>query len=43
MVAKMYADADARLVESSYENIKITTSEDMLIAEAILKKRLREE
>lgn len=43
MVAKMYADADARLVESSYDNIKITTLEDMLIAEAILKKRLKEE
>ena len=36
MVAKMYADADARLVESSYGNIKITTAEDLVIAEAIL-------
>ncbi|MBQ7464505.1 MAG: 2-C-methyl-D-erythritol 4-phosphate cytidylyltransferase [Lachnospiraceae bacterium] len=43
MVAKMYADADAKLVESSYDNIKITTETDMVIAEAILKKRSKEE
>lgn len=35
MVAKMYADVDARLVESSYDNIKITTPEDMETAEMI--------
>ncbi len=43
MVAKMYADVDAKLVESSYDNIKITTETDMVIAEAILKKRSKEE
>ena len=43
MVAKMYADVDAKLVESSYDNIKITTETDMMIAEAILKKRSKEE
>ena len=32
MVAKMYADVDARLVESTYENIKLTTPEDMKLA-----------
>ena len=32
MVAKMYADVDARLVESTYGNIKITTPEDMEMA-----------
>lgn len=37
MVAKMFAGVDAKLVESSYDNIKITTKTDMLIAEAILK------
>ena len=35
MVAKMYADVDAKLVESSYDNIKITTMDDMAVAEAI--------
>ncbi len=36
MVAKMYADADARLVESTYENIKITTPDDLIYAESII-------
>ena len=36
MVAKMFADVDAKLVESSYFNIKITTPEDLILAEAIL-------
>lgn len=35
MVAKMYADVDARLVESTYENIKLTTPEDMQLARMI--------
>ncbi len=35
MVAKMYADVDARLVESTYDNIKITTPEDMELAKMI--------
>ncbi len=38
MVAKMYADIDARLVESTYENIKITTPDDLVYAENILEK-----
>lgn len=35
MVAKMYADVDARLVESTYENIKLTTPEDIQLARMI--------
>ncbi|MBQ8955757.1 MAG: 2-C-methyl-D-erythritol 4-phosphate cytidylyltransferase [Lachnospiraceae bacterium] len=35
MVAKMYAGVDARLVESTYENIKITTPEDIEYARLI--------
>lgn len=37
MVAKMFADVDARLVESDYKNIKITTADDLIIAEAFLR------
>ncbi len=37
MVAKMYADTDAKLVESDYRNIKITTTDDLIIAEAFLR------
>lgn len=36
MVAERFSDARVRLVEGSYENIKITTPEDLLIAEALL-------
>lgn len=36
MVAKMYADVDAKLVESSYDNLKITEPGDLILAEAIL-------
>ncbi len=39
MVAKMYADIDAKLVESTYDNFKITTPEDLITAEEILKRR----
>ncbi len=42
MVAKMYADVDARLVESTYENIKITTPDDMELANMICQKREQE-
>ncbi|MCR4908984.1 MAG: 2-C-methyl-D-erythritol 4-phosphate cytidylyltransferase [Lachnospiraceae bacterium] len=35
MVAKMYAGVDAKLVESSSRNLKITTPQDMVIAEAL--------
>ncbi len=36
MVAKMYADVDAKLVESSYDNLKITEPGDLVLASAIL-------
>lgn len=36
MVAEMFSDKKIRLVEGSYENIKITTPEDLRIAEAFL-------
>lgn len=36
MVAKMYADVDARLVESTYENIKLTTPGDMEYAGTLI-------
>ena len=36
MVAEMFSDKKIRLVEGSYENIKITTPEDLRIAEALL-------
>ena len=39
MVAKMYGDVDAKLVENKECNIKITTPEDMVIAEALIKAR----
>ncbi len=42
MVAKMYADVDARLVESTYDNIKITTPEDMELAKIICLNREQE-
>lgn len=38
MVAEYIMDQPVKLVEGSYENIKITTPEDMLLAEAILKR-----
>ena len=37
MVAEMYTDAKVRLIEGSYNNIKITTPEDLAIAREILK------
>ena len=38
MVAEYFAQAPVKLVEGSYENIKITTPEDLLLAEMILKR-----
>lgn len=38
MVVERYKNRKIRLVEGSYENIKITTPEDLLIAEKILEK-----
>ncbi len=42
MVVKMFKDIDARLVESSYENIKITTPEDLVYAKSILDSRTKD-
>lgn len=39
MVAEYFAHVPVKLIEGSYENIKITTPEDLLLAEMILKKR----
>ena len=36
MVAEMFSDKKIRLVEGSYENIKITTPEDLKVAEVFL-------
>lgn len=38
-VAELFTDCPVKLVEGSYENIKITTPEDMEIAEVFLKSR----
>ena len=38
MVVETYGNRKVRLVEGSYENIKITTPEDILVAETFLKK-----
>ncbi len=39
MVVEYYTDTKVKLVEGSYDNIKITTPEDIAVAEAILRKR----
>lgn len=39
MVAETFADVPVRLVEGSYENIKITTPDDLLMADLILRRR----
>ena len=39
MVVRKYAGADVFLMEGEYENIKITTPEDIMIAEEFLKKQ----
>lgn len=39
MVAEYFAHIPVKLIEGSYENIKITTPEDLLLAEMILKRR----
>lgn len=39
MVAEYFAHVPVKLTEGSYENIKITTPEDLLLAEMILQKR----
>lgn len=39
MVMEQYGKRRIKLIEGSYENIKITTPEDMVVGEALLKKR----
>ncbi len=39
MVVEYYTDTKIKLVEGSYDNIKITTPEDIVVAEAILGRR----
>ncbi len=39
MVVEYYTDTKVKLVEGSYDNIKITTPEDVAVAEAILSRR----
>ncbi|MBQ5951609.1 MAG: 2-C-methyl-D-erythritol 4-phosphate cytidylyltransferase [Lachnospiraceae bacterium] len=39
MVVEVYGNCRVRLVEGSYDNIKITTPEDIPVAEAILARR----
>ena len=41
MVVEYYTDTKVKLVEGSYDNIKITTPEDIEVAEAILERRRR--
>lgn len=43
MVVETFTNNKVKLVEGSYENIKITTPDDMVYAEAILKRRLEKE
>ena len=42
MVLEQYGNKSARLVEGSYENLKITTPEDLIMAQAILDNRAQE-
>ena len=37
MVVETFTDCKVRLVEGDYGNIKVTTPEDMVVAEALLK------
>ena len=39
MVVELFGNAKVKMVEGSYENIKLTTPTDMIIAEEILKSR----
>ena len=36
MVVETFTDCKVRLVEGSYSNMKVTTPEDMTVAEALL-------
>ena len=37
MVVELLGDVKVKMVEGSYENIKITTPEDLVVAESFLK------
>ena len=39
MIVERYLDHKVKTIEGSYENIKVTTPEDILIASALLKNR----
>ena len=39
MVMERYSEVQIKLIEGSYENIKITTPEDLILMTEILKKR----
>ena len=39
MVVEYYTDTKVKLIEGSYDNIKITTPEDIAVAEAILNRK----
>ena len=39
MVMEQFGDRRVKLIEGSYENIKITTPEDIVIGKALLKMR----
>ena len=40
MVVESMCSGKVKLVEGSYENIKVTTPEDMIVAESFLKRRM---
>ena len=39
MIVERYIDQKVKIIEGSYENIKVTTPEDLLVATALLKSR----
>ena len=43
MVVQRYGNAEVVLLEGSYENIKVTTPEDIAVAECFLKMRRADE
>lgn len=42
MVVEYFTDTRVKLVEGSYENIKLTTPEDLAVAESVLDKNIRQ-
>ncbi|MGN1085186.1 MAG: 2-C-methyl-D-erythritol 4-phosphate cytidylyltransferase [Lachnospiraceae bacterium] len=39
MVVGLYCDLPIQMVRGSYTNLKVTTPDDLVLAEALLKKR----